>query len=281
MSSIFPLRETVSNDKQGGPRLVDLDEETADEVFEALAAQTTRQIFLSLHEQPQTASDLAEETDTSVQNVQYHLEKLQDVDLIDHVDTWYSERGSEMNVYAPTDESLVLFAGRDKRSSFRSLFDKIAGVASVLVPGSLLAGWVASRSGTESEDPTVDELATDGGESVDTQAVDVPEDGAELTRVDSGNEIGIASEDAESGSDVILDAADLNDTEVILTGQESDAPVLITDGGNATELSEGALSGLDAASGIDPALAAALGFFLGGLLVVAALWAWYGTPDSS
>lgn len=281
MSSIFPLRETVSNDDQGGPRLVDLDEETADEVFEALAARTTRQIFLSLHEQPQTASDLAEETDTSVQNVQYHLKKLQDVDLIDDVDTWYSERGSEMNVYAPRDESLVLFAGRDKQRSFRSLFDKVAGVASVLVPGSLLAGWVASRSATDSQEPTVDDISAEGGQQVDTEAVDVPEDGAELTRVDSGNEVGIASEDTESGSDVILDAADLNDTEVILTGQESDAPVLITDGGNATQLSDGALSGLDAASGIDPALTAALGFFCGGLLVVAALWAWYGTPGSS
>lgn len=280
MSSIFPLRETVTNDDQGGPRLVDLDEETADEVFEALSARTTRKIFLSLHDQPQTASDLAEETDTSVQNVQYHLKKLQDVELIDDVDTWYSERGSEMDVYAPRDESLVLFAGRDKQRSFRSLFDKIAGVASVLVPGSLLAGWVASRNTTEPEEPTVDDITAEGGQQVDTEAVDVPEEGAELTRVDSGNEVGIATDD-EAGSDVILDSADLNDTEVVLTGEESDAPVLITDGGNATELSEGALSGIETAAGIDPALAAALGFFCGGLLVVAALWAWYGTPGSA
>lgn len=281
MSSIFPLRETVTMDDQGGPRLVDLDEETADEVFEALSARTTRQIFLSLHDQPQTASDLAEETDTSVQNVQYHLKKLKDVELIEDVDTWYSERGSEMNVYAPRDESLVLFAGRDKQRSFRSLFDKLAGVASVLVPGSLLAGWVARRATTEPEEPTVDDISAEGGEQVDTEAVDVPEEGAELTRVDSGNEVGIATDDAEDGSDVILDSADLNDTEVILTGEESDAPVLVTDGGNATELSEGALSGIETASGIDPALAAAVGFLCGGLLVVAALWAWYGTPGSA
>lgn len=279
MSSIFPLRQTVSNDEQGGPRLVDLDEETADEVFEALSARTTRQIFLSLHEQPQTASDLAEETDTSVQNVQYHLKKLQDVELIEDVDTWYSERGSEMNVYAPRDESLVLFAGRDKQRSFRSLFNKIGGIASVLVPGSLLAGWVASRGQTDAQEPTVDDLAAGGGAGVDTESVDVPEGGAELTTNNSGNEVGIATED--TGSDVILDSADLNETEVILTDGGSDAPVLITDGGNATELSDGALSGIEAATGIDPALTAALGFFCGGLLVVAALWAWYGTPDSS
>jgi DNA-binding transcriptional ArsR family regulator len=101
MSSIFPLRETVSNDEQDGPRLVDLDEETADEVFDALSAQTTRHIFLSLHDEPQTASDLAAETETSVQNIQYHIEKLQSAELIDAVDTWYSERGSEMSVAGP------------------------------------------------------------------------------------------------------------------------------------------------------------------------------------
>ncbi len=152
MSSIFPIREKVSLDRDPEPRLVDLDEETADEVFEALASGTTRKIFLELHSQPQTASDLAEVTDTSVQNVQYHLEKLDSVDLVEVVDTWYSERGSEMKVYAPQDESLVLFAGRDKQSAFRRLLDRFAGVFALLVPPSILAGWLANQRDTGVED---------------------------------------------------------------------------------------------------------------------------------
>ena len=282
MSSIFPLRDTVTNDEQRGPRLVDLDEDTADEVFEALAAQTTRQIFLSLHDQPQTASDLAERTETSVQNVQYHLKKLQDVDLIDAVDTWYSERGSEMNVYAPTDESLVLFAGRDKKRSLRSLVNKFLGFASVLVPSSLLAGWVASQAGTEEQPPTIDEIAAAGEEDVDAEAVDVPDEGAEMTTADADDDgVGIAADvPEEETDDVILQSDELNETDVVFTGEETETPILITDGGNATELSENALTGLTETTAIDPALAAGLAFFCGGLFVLVTLWAWYGMPES-
>jgi DNA-binding transcriptional ArsR family regulator len=164
MSSIFPIRDKVSLDREPEPRLVDLDEETADEVFEALASGTTRKIFLELHNQPQTASDLAEVTDTSVQNVQYHLEKLADVDLVEVVDTWYSERGSEMKVYAPQDESLVLFAGRDKQSTFRRLLNRFAGLFAVLLPPSILAGWLASRGNSSVEKGIRGEYAS-GGDS--------------------------------------------------------------------------------------------------------------------
>ena len=48
---------------------------------------------------------------TSVQNVQYHLQKFEDADLIEVVDLWYSSRGIEMKVYAPVDRSLVLYTG--------------------------------------------------------------------------------------------------------------------------------------------------------------------------
>jgi DNA-binding transcriptional ArsR family regulator len=167
MSSIFPLRETVTPDREREPRLVDLDEETADEVFEALSSQTTRKIFLELHHSPQTTSDLAEATDTSVQNVQYHLEKLEDADLVEVVDTWYSERGTEMNVYAPEDESLVLFAGRDKQSTLRSLLNRVAGVLGVLVPGSVLTALGAHRL-----------TGSTGGDNGDAPATDTANGGA-------------------------------------------------------------------------------------------------------
>jgi DNA-binding transcriptional ArsR family regulator len=69
MSTIFPLREKVRLDDGREPRLVDLDDEVADDVFQALSSGTTRRIFATLQETPQTASDLAEVTSTSVQNV--------------------------------------------------------------------------------------------------------------------------------------------------------------------------------------------------------------------
>lgn len=194
MSSIFPIREKISLDREPEPRLVDLNEETADEVFEALASSTTRKIFLELHNQPQTASDLAEVTETSVQNVQYHLEKLTDVDLVEVVDTWYSERGSEMNVYAPIDESLVLFAGRDKQSAFRRLLNRFAGVFALLLPPSILAGYLANWRDSSTLEDVGAEIAGGGGDSggkaYSSDAPEEEESGIEAESVegqDAGN----------------------------------------------------------------------------------------------
>ena len=268
MSSIFPIRDTVTQEEQGGPRFLDLDDDTADEVFEALAAGTTREIFLALHDQPQTASDLAEQTDTSVQNVQYHLGKLKDVELVESVDTWYSERGSEMDVYAPTDESLVLFAGRDKERSIRSIFNRFVGVASVLAPSSLLVAWAASRAHSGSESTSVDDLGSQGGEDLDVQTVDPTE------QPSSSGDVGIASE--EETNETVFDP---EETDLLIEENLTESPVLVTDGGNATQVPTETVSSSADIFGLDPAIAVGLAFFFGGLVVLTALWAWYGTPD--
>ncbi len=186
MSTIFPLRDKVSLDDKREPRLVDLDDDVADDVFQALSSGTTRDIFAALHETPQTASDLADVTDTSVQNTQYHLQKLVDAELVEVVDTWYSERGTEMKVYAPTDESLVLFAGNDKRGSLRSLLKRVVGVLGLLLPASAVVAWLtrqflgqpAAQPGSESPDAA-------GGLGTETPAsggeVNIAADGAGAT----------------------------------------------------------------------------------------------------
>ncbi|MFC7057692.1 ArsR/SmtB family transcription factor [Halovenus salina] len=212
MSSIFPIREKVSLDRDSEPRLVDLDEDTADEVFEALASSTTRKIFLELHNQPQTASDLADVTETSVQNVQYHLEKLEEVDLVEVVDTWYSERGSEMKVYAPEDESLVLFAGRDKQGAFRRLLNRFAGLFALLVPPSILAGWLANRGG--SEEQIRGEYTGTEGDVFTSEAAEEdapPADGDDITveTTDGGD----GADAADGGDDGGIGTQDVSGTE--------------------------------------------------------------------
>jgi DNA-binding transcriptional ArsR family regulator len=174
MSQVFPLRSRVElGDRE--PRLVGMDDERADDVFEALASGTTRQVFSALHEEPRTASDLAEVTDTSVQNAQYHLRKLQDVDLIESVDTWYSERGTEMTVYAPADESLVLFAGEDRSRSLRSLLKRAVGSVGLL---SLVSLLVAAVVGQIVELPTEQAAAPSSGPGVMTDQAERVADGA-------------------------------------------------------------------------------------------------------
>lgn len=147
--SVFPLRSEPDVDDRE-PKLVNLAEADADEVFDALGSGTARSLLLELHEEPRPASELAEAVDTSVQNVQYHLTKLEAADLVEGVDTWYSESGSEMTVYAPADESLVLFAGEEPESSLRRLVERLVGAVGAVAVGAVaVALAVGGRGGTE------------------------------------------------------------------------------------------------------------------------------------
>jgi DNA-binding transcriptional ArsR family regulator len=245
MSSIFPLRETVTRDEQREPRLVDLDEENADEVFEALSSETTREIFLALHTSPQAASDLAEATGTSVQNVQYHLEKLTDADLVEVVDTWYSERGTEMKVYAPKDDSLVLFAGSDKRSTLRSLLDRVVGVFALLLPVSLLAGLGARLTNTEESatGPGTVDLDDPGAAGLQTDAPESPDYAPEGD--EGGADLASETTDAVNGSDIVAgnDTAEMTET-VLLEGDET----VLVDNDTALILDDGARVAVDNAT---------------------------------
>lgn len=292
MGSLFPIRDSVSVDEEREPRLVDLDEDTADEVFEALSSSTTREIFLELHAQPQAASDLAETTDTSVQNVQYHLEKLTEVELIEIVDTWYSERGSEMKVYAPTDESLVLYAGRDKQSSLRTALRRLVGAFGALVPASLAVGWFAGQTGDDGPDsvdpttslsgtPTAPDEEEDGLEPAtdDSDEVDTDGEGAVATEDQSdapGDEIG----DTETVNTDALETAEfgLRGEDVALrAGEESvntTAGIEFSANRTVLALDPADVAALTADSGADLGLVGGLAFFLGGLFVLGLVAAW-------
>lgn len=146
VTSLFPFR-TDPDAEFDEPKLVDFDTDEADEVFDALGSKTARRILLELHEEPRPASALADAVDTSVQNVQYHLDQLQTAGLVDVVDTWYSESGSEMAVYAPADRALVLFAGDDREGSLRRLLERIAGAVGVLCLGAVVLVLALGRGG--------------------------------------------------------------------------------------------------------------------------------------
>lgn len=137
MSRLFPFRSPASSDAEEA-RLVDISEDAADDVFAALSSGTARAAYKALHDDPRTASDLANVTDTTVQNVRYHLDNLQDAGLVEVVDTWYSERGTEMKVYAPTDTSLVVFAGDDDdRSTLMTVLRELVGGVGALAVGAV------------------------------------------------------------------------------------------------------------------------------------------------
>lgn len=137
--SLLPSRPDAGPAEDAGPRVVGVYDSAADDVLDALSSGTARQILAELHEDPAPPSELAERVDTSIQNVRYHLEKLEDCGAVEVVDTGYSEKGREMDIYAPADQPLVVFAGdREQRSTLRTALKRLLGAVGLLAVTSVL-----------------------------------------------------------------------------------------------------------------------------------------------
>jgi DNA-binding transcriptional ArsR family regulator len=147
MAKLFPFRPE-SQHESAGPRLVDLDDEVANDVFAALSSDTARRILSRLYRDPATASDVADAADTSLQNARYHLDKLESAGLVEAVDTWYSSRGTEMTVYAPTNEPLVVAAGHEEsKGVLRRALERVVGAVTVLALASVVVDRLVRQYG--------------------------------------------------------------------------------------------------------------------------------------
>lgn len=107
MVSAFPYRPEVDHTRSLRTRITPGDTDQA-ALLQAVGSTTAQALLCALQAEPAPASDLAEAADTSLQNAQYHLDRLCAVDLVETVDTWYSTRGRPMTVYAPTTRRLVI-----------------------------------------------------------------------------------------------------------------------------------------------------------------------------
>ena len=176
MSRLLPsLPDATPDDRE--PRVVGVDDDDADDLIAALGSETAREILTRLHDEPATKSELAAEVDTSLQNVQYHLSKLDGADLVNVVDTTYSEKGREMDVYAAADEPLVLFAGGSEASpGIKTALMRLLGgygliglaavaaqrVLSVAAPTARVTTTTGGDGGSTTDDAAVEEEAADG-----------------------------------------------------------------------------------------------------------------------
>lgn len=104
------------------PSTVDRSSQTVDiiddgDVLDVLTTDTAREIVLALNDSSGTASDIASELEMSLQNVCYHLDRLQDTGLVEVIGTRYSSKGKEMRIYGlVTDPIVVEFGETDPRS---------------------------------------------------------------------------------------------------------------------------------------------------------------------
>jgi DNA-binding transcriptional ArsR family regulator len=138
-----PSAESIKQNREQDPDVMAIDDDAADAVFSALSSVTAREILTTVYDQPRAASEIADEVETSLQNVNYHLNRLSDSGVIEVVETWYSEQGTEMKVYAPTNEALVLFAGDDlNRSSLLDVIKRLVGFVGIFALVSLIVDRV-------------------------------------------------------------------------------------------------------------------------------------------
>jgi DNA-binding transcriptional ArsR family regulator len=227
--SLLPSSPDISPDSE--PRVVGLDSEEADDLMAALSSTTARRLLSELHDDPAPPGELADRVDTSLQNAQYHLEKLEDAGAIEIVGTAYSEKGREMNVYGPADSPLVIFAGEQERASgLRAALSRLFGGFLALGVGAVaiqeLFGRSLLRAGQEgtapagTETPTPEPAATetptpteggDGGDvgiqSTETAAADTPAPTEAPEAADTMTPTEVATEAAD-GADLpaIIDA---------------------------------------------------------------------------
>jgi DNA-binding transcriptional ArsR family regulator len=126
-------RRAESEGSPDEPRVLDIDGEDAAATFDALGSETAREIMAAVYEQPRTPVEIHEEVGTSLQNVHYHVDNLEEADLVKPAGVGYSEKGNEMTVYAPASAAVVLFAGGQReRSRLEQLVGRVLGLYFVL-----------------------------------------------------------------------------------------------------------------------------------------------------
>jgi DNA-binding transcriptional ArsR family regulator len=112
MASVLPHQPPVEHvPRERTDVVIDPDEPT--DVLQVLSSETAQEILSTLREDPGTASDIAGSVGGSLQNVVYHLDRLCGTGLVTPVETWYSEKGKEMTVYALATERVVVRFGAD------------------------------------------------------------------------------------------------------------------------------------------------------------------------
>jgi DNA-binding transcriptional ArsR family regulator len=141
-------------------RVVGLESADAEAVLAAVASDTARAVLDALHEEPATASVLADRVDLSLQTVQYHLGKLQDAGLVSVDGTTTSAKGREMDVYGPADGPVVVYAGDgadgEEGNDLRLMLERLVTGVAFLGLVSLLVQKLLERERGAGPGPTED-----------------------------------------------------------------------------------------------------------------------------
>ena len=256
--SLLPSTPDITTD--GSPRVVSIEGEDADELLSALSSETARRIVAALHDDPAPPSELADHVDSSLQNVQYHLSRLNDAGVIEVAGTAYSEKGREMDVYAPTDDPLVIVAAEEEETSgLRAALSRLLGGVGALLLGSaavqqlfgegILPGPFGGTGGAGSGAPPEPTSESDAG---DAAATSTPTEAATETAARTATETSAGTPTPQATTTETA-AADTPVPESTQTAVET-----VASGGGG---------GIDFVGTLPPGVL----FFLGGLVVLVAV----------
>ncbi len=277
--SLLPSGSDASPPDDAGPRVVGVDSDDADEVLSALSSGTARELLAAVHEDPAPPSKLADRVDTSLQNAQYHLENLEEAGAIEVVDTAYSAKGREMDVYAPSDQPLVIFAGEDSEgSTLRTALKRFLGTVGILAAGSLAVqtvvgeGSLLPTGGMGSSPP--DGGASGGVAPSTVTATESATPPPRATPTESGGSISIQSTTTETAQQTPV--AEVTDTAAKSATQTPTETATQTPTETVTQtITSAPETATEAVRTAGDALPPGLVFFAGGLLalaVVAGMW---------
>jgi len=146
MSRLLPFKSEPTQSPEGA-RVLSLEDEATEEALSALSSDTAREILSLVYEEPRTPPEVRDEVGTSLQNVHYHLENLEEADLIQPAGSGYSEKGTEMTVYAPASEAVVLFAGaQEDGSRLQTALARLLGAVGLLALASIAVKRIAQNT---------------------------------------------------------------------------------------------------------------------------------------
>ena len=287
MSRLLPFKSEPTRSPEGA-RVLSLEDDATEEALSALSSDTAREILALVYEEPRTPPEIRDAIDTSLQNVHYHLENLEEADLIQPAGSGYSEKGTEMTVYAPASEAVVLFAGaEDDGSRIQTALARLLGAVGLLALASVVVrrvarttlpvgGFSGGDGGEGAAEPSSQsEAATDAQGSEDAGAGDGGGGGGDMGAFDQEAtptpEATPTSDPAGTSTPTPRDTpaatSDPSIDEVTTPTPESTGAATPTPSEAGDTIAAAGDGGLLA----DPAVA----FFLGGLFMLAVAGAWW------
>ena len=250
--SLLPSRGPDTSTSQDGElQVVGVDEDVS-AVLDALSSETAREILNTVYEDPGTPSELADRLGMSIQKVSYHLEKLEDEELITVAGVQYSEKGQEMKVYEPPEDPLVLFVGtQERKQSLRSLVRRVLPIVGILTAASVMLQLLLGQFPIQFGSSGAGDAGTAG-------------DGGDAESLDAANRTAATAEATPTPTpegDGGFQIAEATETPEATPAPEADTPVEVMTEEARQLTTDAAASG---AMDIEPGVA----FFLGGLLVL-------------